>query len=210
MQQDMVYIVDDDHDVRKALTKSLLQAGFNAVAYSNAQEFLDKADLNTPCCLVLDVRMPGMSGLDLQQDLHEKGYKIPIIFITGHGDIPMSVRAIKGGAFEFLEKPYQVEELLDKIRQALVLGQKYVSERAERISITGRYETLTGREKEVLEFLVTDTAKVSNKSIAKELNISHRTVDDHRANIMRKMKASSLVELVEMMKLCVRTLVRDS
>jgi len=201
MQNDTVYIVDDDHDVRKALTRSLSQAGFYAQTFSSADEFLAEAELNRPCCLVLDVRMPGMSGLDLQQSLTDKGHQIPIIFITGHGDIPMSVRAIKQGAFEFLEKPYQVEDLLDKIQLAIELGRKLFSEQSEKALVADRYETLTGREKQVLKILVNDAANASNKTIARELNISHRTVDDHRAKVMRKMQAGSLVELVEMINL---------
>lgn len=201
MQNEMVYIVDDDHDVRKALTRSLSQAGYSAKTYSNADEFLSEADLEIPCCLVLDVRMPGMSGLDLQQTLNDNGQQIPIIFITGHADIPMSVRAIKGGAFEFLEKPYQVDDLLEKIKIATELGRTIFSKQKEKAAIVEKYATLTGREKEVLHLLVTDASNTSNKSIAKFLSISHRTVDDHRAKIMRKMQASSLVELVEMINL---------
>ncbi len=202
MQKDTVYIVDDDHDVRKALTRSLSQSGFRAETFSSATEFLDQADLHVPCCLVLDVRMPGMNGLDLQQNLVESGHQIPIIFITGHGDIPMSVRAIKAGAYEFLEKPYQVEDLLIKIQFAIEHGKKLLSDQGQKAEISEKYETLTGREKEVLQLLVADAANVSNKSIARKLNISHRTVDDHRAKIMKKMEASSLVELVEMTKVC--------
>lgn len=198
MQDDMVYIVDDDHDVRKALTRTLSQAGYSAETYSSANEFLSKANLEIPCCLVLDVRMPGMNGLDLQKTLNDNGQQIPIIFITGHADIPMSVRAMKGGAVEFLEKPYQVEDLLEKIKIATELGKKVFSEQEEKAAIAVKYETLTGREKEVLYLLVTDASTTSNKSIAKKLSISHRTVDDHRAKIMRKMDAGSLVELVEM------------
>lgn len=200
MDKAVVYIVDDDHDVRKALARSLSQEGFHVECFASAEKFLEHSRLSIPCCLVLDVRMPGMNGLDLHQLLVEQGQEIPVIFITGHGDIPMSVRAIKGGAFEFLEKPYQVTDLLEKIRQAIEHGKSRLQESSAKADTLGRYETLTGREKEVLQLLVEDAGNTSNKSIAKKLSISHRTVDDHRAKIMRKMQASSLVHLVEMTK----------
>lgn len=202
MGEEYVYIVDDDCDVRKALERSLSQEGFVIKAYSSAEEFLDNAAPDAMGCLILDVRMPGMSGMDLQKYLSEGGYEIPIIFITGHGDIPMSVRAIKDGAFEFLEKPYQVDELIVKIKLAIAHGRNKVSKNKEKLFVTGKYEKLTAREKEVFGLLVAGSANSSNKIIARKLDISHRTVDDHRAKIMLKMEASSLTELVEMAKIC--------
>ncbi len=203
MNKDCVFLVDDDCDVRKALSRSLSQEGYAVKAYSTAQEFLDNTVLESPdCgCLILDVRMPGMSGLDLQKYLSERGHGIPIIFITGHGDIPMSVRAIKDGAFEFLEKPYKVDDLIKKINLALIHGKQKATKYQEIEFVTSKYEKLTARETEVFGLLVAGSANTSNKIIAKELNISHRTVDDHRAKIMMKMEASSLTKLVEMAKL---------
>ena len=203
MNKDCVYVVDDDCDVRKGLTRTLSQEGFEVQAYKTAREFLDNNNIEGPgCgCLILDVRMPGMSGLDLQRYLTESGRGVPIIFITGHGDIPMSVRAIKDGAFEFLEKPYNVDDLIKKIHEAIDYGRNKVSKYQEKLLVTARYEKLIAREKEVLGLLVAGSANTSNKLIAKRLDISHRTVDDHRAKIMLKMEANSITELVEMAKI---------
>lgn len=202
MHKETVYIVDDDADVRKALTRSLSRQGYEVVAYPSAESFLTESMPGQAGCLVLDVRMPGMNGLELQRKLLADHVNLPIIFITGHGDIPMSVRAIKDGAFEFLEKPYQVEDLLQKIAEAVALGQQQSAIESYQSMIRERYETLTSREQEVLKLLVAGASDASNKTVGRQLNISHRTVDDHRAKIMQKMQARSFIELVELTKLC--------
>lgn len=202
MTGETIYIVDDDADVRKALERSLSKQGYSCESYPSADAFLSQATPSLPSCLILDVRMPGMNGLDLQRQLLKDGTPLPIIFITGHGDIPMSVRAIKDGAVEFLEKPYQVEELLEKITQAISLGKEQLLKDTQVREIQIRYKSLTARETQVMQLLVAGASDASNKTVAKELNISHRTVDDHRANIMHKMQARSITELVEMAKIC--------
>ena len=202
MNKDTVCIVDDDADVRKALTRSLTKHGYEVHAYESAEVLLAKPIPEQVACLVLDVRMPGMNGLELQRKLVEDDIHLPIIFITGHGDIPMSVRAIKDGAMDFLEKPYQVEDLLHKIGQAITTGLEKSSTVSQGIAIRERYESLTTREQEVLRLLVAGASDASNKTVAKLLKISHRTVDDHRAKIMLKMQARSFIELVEMSRVC--------
>lgn len=197
-----VYLVDDDVAVRTALTRSLTSRGYDVRAYASGEDFLEMLDASNPACLVLDVRMPGLSGLDLQAILVEKYPTLPIIFITGHGDIPMSVRAIKDGAFEFLEKPYRVEVLLRHIDDALVKSEELITEKDNVLEMKSRLDTLTNRELDVMKLLVAGIANSSNKEIARQLNISHRTVDDHRARIMAKMQARSFSELVEISKIC--------
>ena len=197
-----VHIVDDDEAVRKALTRSLEQRGFTVSSYASAEAFLASYSHESPGCLVLDVRMPGINGLELQEILAEKKIPLPIIFITGHGDIPMSVRAMKGGATDFLEKPYPVEMLVERLDSALEAGIQLHESALHASEIKGCYEQLTPREKDVMIRLVAGAADTSNKVIARELDISHRTVDDHRARVMAKMQARSLAELVEMAKVC--------
>ncbi len=197
-----VHIVDDDEAVRKALTRSLEQRGFTVSSYASAEAFLASYRHESPGCLVLDVRMPGINGLELQEILAEKKIPLPIIFITGHGDIPMSVRAMKGGATDFLEKPYPVEMLVERLDSALEAGIQLHESALHASEIKGCYEQLTPREKDVMIRLVAGAADTSNKVIARELDISHRTVDDHRARVMAKMQARSLAELVEMAKVC--------
>ena len=197
-----VYIVDDDEAVRKALTRSLEQRGFSVSTYASAEAFLAAYQHESPGCLVLDVRMPGINGLELQEILAEKQIPLPIIFITGHGDIPMSVRAMKGGATDFLEKPYPVEMLVERLEAALEAGVKLHEGAKHASEIRGCFEHLTPREKDVMTRLVAGAADTSNKVIARELDISHRTVDDHRARVMAKMQARSLAELVDMAKIC--------
>ncbi|MEE9336086.1 MAG: response regulator [Granulosicoccaceae bacterium] len=202
MHKHTVYVVDDDADVRKALTRSLSRHGYEVYAYASAEALLAEPIPKQVACLVLDVRMPGMNGLELQRKLLEDDIHLPIIFITGHGDIPMSVRAIKDGAKDFLEKPYQVEDLLQKIDQAIAAELERSSTHSQEIAVKEHYETLTAREQEVLRLLVSGASDASNKIVARQLEISHRTVDDHRAKIMLKMQARSFIELVEMSKVC--------
>ncbi len=201
-QEPIVYVVDDDADIRTALQRSLTQRGYHVECFESAEEFLSEPLSERHGCLVLDVRMPGISGLQLQEKMVSLGILLPVIFITGHGDIPMSVRAIKQGAVDFLEKPYPVEKLAALIEQALKQSAELQAQQAEHNEIRSNFNRLTARECDVMALLVAGAATTSNKMIARELGISHRTVDDHRSKIMAKMRARSLPELVEMAKLC--------
>lgn len=197
-----VYVVDDDESVRTALTRSLEKRGYRVHCFDSGNAFLEKYKAGGTGCLVLDVRMPGMSGLELQEKLIDRYPSLPIIFVTGHGDIPMSVRAMKNGAFEFLEKPYSVDALQEHIEQAIERSALLLEQEKHASEINERFAKLTARELDVMRLLVAGIANNSNKEIARDLDISHRTVDDHRARIMSKMQARSLAELVEMSKIC--------
>ncbi len=197
-----VHIVDDDPAIRSSLTASLEVRGLEVETYASAQDFLHSYEDNNIGCLVLDIRMPGIDGLDMQKILIEKNYSIPIIFVTGHGNVPMSVQALKNGAVDFLEKPYRQEILLECIEQALTKSKQERQKLAKNEQILERFSLLTPREKEVMEQLTKNTANASNKSIAEKLDISTRTVEDHRAKIMLKMQAKSLIELVSMTETC--------
>jgi len=189
----VVFVVDDDPAVREALCSLIRSVGLNAEAFASAQDFLNSPRPDAAACLVLDVRMPGLSGLDLQRELAGSDERVPIIFITGHGDIPMSVRAMKAGAAEFLPKPFRDQDLLDAIGQALERDRAARKERAALAEIRGRYDKLTAREREVAPLIVRG---MLNKQAAAELGISEITVKVHRRNVMRKMKVRSLAELV--------------
>ena len=197
-----VYVVDDDESVRTALTRSLIKRGYNVECYDSGIGFLQAYQSGHASCLVLDVRMPGMSGLELQDQIIDKFPSLPIIFVTGHGDIPMSVRAMKNGAFEFLEKPYSVDSLQQHIEHAIEKSAELIQKEEHASEINQRFAKLTARELDVMRLLVAGIANNSNKEIARKLDISHRTVDDHRARIMSKMQARSLAELVDMSKIC--------
>lgn len=197
-----VHVVDDDASVRTALSRSLEKRGYSVHCHNSGEAFLQSYESGHTGCLVLDVRMPGMSGMEVQERLAEQHPALPIIFVTGHGDIPMSVRAMKNGAFEFLEKPYSVESLQNHIELAISKSAELLEVETHKQEINQRFVKLTSRELEVMRLLVAGIANNSNKEIAKELEISHRTVDDHRARIMAKMEARSLAELVEMSKIC--------
>jgi two-component system response regulator FixJ len=190
-----VYIVDDDDAVRSALRLLLKSVGLATTPLSSAQEFLATYDLQQPGCLILDVRMPGMSGLELQQQLNLRGAIIPVIFITGHGDIPMAVEAMQQGAFDFLQKPFRDQDLIDRIQRALAKDVTGRVELRERSRIKERLESLTAREREVLELVASGKP---NKIMAADLGVSQRTVEIHRARVMEKMGASSLAQLVRM------------
>jgi FixJ family two-component response regulator len=188
-----VYIVDDDSGVRRAVQDLVESVGLRAESFATGQEFLNKKRTSDPSCLVLDVRLPQMSGLDFQHKLADVGVQIPIIFITAHGDIPMSVRALKSGAVEFLTKPFRDQDLLDAIQQALQRDRATLEQRDELHDLQGRYSILTARERDVMGLVV---AGMLNKQIASEIGISEATVKIHRGNVMQKMQAGSLIELV--------------
>ncbi|MGH8178153.1 MAG: response regulator FixJ [Steroidobacter sp.] len=190
-----IFIVDDDSAVRDALKLLLRSVGQAVETFGSAQEFLDAYSEDRPGCLVLDIRMPGMSGLELQQRLNEKHSILPIIFITGHGDVPMAVEAMQAGAVDFIQKPFRDQDLIDRINQALEKDSSNRAALGERNDIRRRLETLTPREREVLDLVVHGKA---NKVIAGDLKLSQRTVEIHRARVMEKMQASSLAHLVRM------------
>jgi len=191
----IVFVVDDDASVRRSTERLVRSAGFAIQSFASAREFLDNARIEKPGCLVLDVHMPGLSGLDLQRELARRDVEIPIIFLTGHGDIPMTVRAMKAGAVEFLTKPVKSRELLAAIESAIERGLVSHQARRETLALRQRYERLTPREREVLPLVV---AGLLNKQIAGEVAASERTVKFHRAHIMKKMEAESLADLVRM------------
>lgn len=190
-----VFVVDDDRSVREALADLLTSVGVQVRAFATAREFMQCKRPNAPACLVLDVRLPGESGLDLQRDVARLEEPLPIIFITGHGDVPMSVRAMKEGAVEFLTKPFREQELLDAVQQALKTDEAARERRARAAEVRGRYESLTPREREVMELVVSGRP---NKQIADALGTSEVTVKMHRGQVMRKMKADSVVDLLRM------------
>jgi FixJ family two-component response regulator len=191
----VVFVVDDDASLRESLKNLIRSVGLRVEAFPSAQEFLRSKRPNVPGCLVLDVRLPGLSGLDLQKRVAEADIEIPIIFMTGHGDIPMTVQAMKAGAVEFLTKPFRDQELLDAIQQALEINRKAREQRAEIEGLRRRFDSLTPREEEVMALMV---AGLLNKQIAAELGASETTVKIHRHRVMEKMGAGSLAELVRM------------
>lgn len=193
--QSTVFVVDDDRSVREGLVDLINSIGMKVEAFSSAQEFLRHKRPEAPACLVLDVRLPGPSGLDLQRQLGRSEQPIPIIFITGHGDIPMSVRAMKEGALEFLPKPFRDQDLLDAIHQALNSDRAAREQRAKAAELRCRYETLTPREREVMQLVVRG---LLNKQIASQLGASEVTIKMHRGQVMHKMRAESVVELLRM------------
>jgi FixJ family two-component response regulator len=196
MKQDpVVFVIDDDRMIRDGLQGLIRSVGLRVETFASAQDFLAAKRPDVPACLVLDVRMPGVSGLDLQLKLSEAGIHIPIIFITGHGDIPMSVRAMKEGAYEFLTKPVRGQDLLDAIQKAIASDHERRKEREELNEVRERFLTLTPREKEVLHLVV---AGLLNKQIADQLGMSELTVKTHRAHVMEKTNAESLAHLVRM------------
>jgi FixJ family two-component response regulator len=191
----IVFVVDDDASVREAVESLLRSVGLAVRCFGSASEFLDEAPLDALACLVLDVRLPGTSGLDLQRELTERHPDLPIIFISGHGDIRMSVRAIKAGAIEFLPKPFHDQDLLDAVQQALERARATRQSRDELLELNGRFGALTPRERQVLELVVTG---MLNKQIASALGIREVTVKIHRRQVMHKTAAQSVAELVRM------------
>jgi FixJ family two-component response regulator len=193
--ESIVFIINDDPLYRRSSERLVRSVGFNAQSFESARDFLSSRRPNVPSCLILDVRLPGLSGLDLQRELAEGGVHIPIIFVTGHGDIPMSVQAMKAGAVEFLTKPFRDQALLDAIRQAIGRDQVARQQHARNADLRRRYESLKPREREVFKCVVSG---MLNKQIADEIGATERTVKFHRGNIMRKMQVNSLAELVRM------------
>ena len=191
-----VFVVDDDEAVRRAINFLLKSVGLPVRTVASAAEFLKSYKPNQPGCLVLDVRMPGMSGIELQHELNVRGAPIPVIFITGHGDIPMAVEAMQHGAFDFLQKPFRDQDLLDRIQRALDRDTRNREALLQHVRIRERLEFLTPRERDVLALMVQGK---SNKVMARDLGVSERTVEIHRARVMEKTEAGSLAQLVRMM-----------
>jgi FixJ family two-component response regulator len=191
----VVFVVDDDISVRESLELLIGTEGWRAETFASAQEFLDRPRVLVPSCLVLDISLPGLNGLDLQERVARERIDIPIIFITGHGDVPMTVRAMKGGAVEFLTKPFSDEALLRAIRQALERSKVLLAQQSEMDALLQRYASLTRREQQVMALVVSG---LLNKQVGGELGISEITVKAHRGQVMQKMKADSLAHLVKM------------
>ena len=193
--EETVFVIEDDDSMRRALARLIRSVGLQVETSTSAQEFLSHPPPEGPCCLVLDIRLPGLSGLQLQESLNQYGMGIPIIFITGHGDVPMSVQAMKAGAMDFLQKPVNDQQLLDAVHRALSKDRRQRSQRARKVAVRGRYKILTPREQEVLSLVVSG---LKNKEIADEMGASERTVKVHRARVMEKMRAESLPHLVRL------------
>ncbi len=194
-QKSTVYIVDDDQAIRHAMELLMRSVGLDYEIFHSGDDFLTDHTNDRAGCLVLDIRMPGLGGLELQEKLNEMGSTLPIIFITGHGDVPMAVEAMQKGAVDFIQKPFRDQELLDRIGEALKADQERRSAREEQAEIQTRIDKLTNRERQVLDLVVTGKP---NKVIAYELGVSQRTVEIHRARVMEKMEAKSLADLVRM------------
>jgi len=191
----VVFVIDDDASMRDAISRLLNAVGLTVQTFASAREFLAGRLPDVPGCAVLDVRLPGLSGLDLQREMVERGIHIPVIFITGHGDIPMSVQAMKAGAVEFLTKPFRDQDLLDAVRSGIQLDRQGRKERAELAELRDGLRQLTPREREVMSLVV---AGLLNKQIALRLGTSEKTIKIHRSHVMQKMRADSLADLVRM------------
>lgn len=193
-EEAVVYVVDDDEAIRDSLRLLMRSVGLRSEVFANASDFLKSLDPARHACLLADIRMPGMSGLELQQELNERHIEIPTIFITGHGDVPMAVNAIRAGAIDFIQKPFRDQDLIDRIHEALQLDSVRSESRQEELNIRKRIATLTPREQEVMRKVVDGCA---NKVIALDLGVSQRTIELHRARVMHKMGVRSLADLVK-------------
>ncbi|MDX2512600.1 MAG: response regulator [Desulfobacterales bacterium] len=191
----LIFIVDDDPDVRLALSRLIDSVELDFETFASADEFLLRKLPNRPCCLILDIRMPGLNGLELQEELVKREHAIPIVFITGHGDIPMSVKAMKKGAVDFLPKPFDEEDLLSAVDKAIAKSDQMRKSELEKANVQGLLQALTPREHEVMRWVITG---MLNKQIARTLDISEKTVKFHRAHIMEKMQVESVAELVRL------------
>jgi len=194
-QSPVVVLLDDDPGVRRSLSLALSLAGYQVEAYATAEDLLRGLDPSQPGCLVLDLRMPGMDGLEVQQALGDRGCSLPVIFMSAYGDIPTTVRALKAGAVDFLEKPFSTESLITRIEEAIAIDRRQRAQKVLRQTIIERAGHLTGRETEVMQLV---TAGLSNKDIARQLEISPRTVEKYRARVMEKMHADSIADLCQM------------
>ncbi len=201
MSEPTVFLVDDDPAIRKSLPRALQSRGYIVEAFASAQDFLNAYDSSRAGCLVLDLSMPEMDGLELQRHLGKKAPELPIIFITGHGNIPQSVQALRAGALDFIEKPFRQKALLDRIDEAFANQKVRADLKKDPVAIRQRAARLTDREVDVLKLLTGSGSQLSNKAIARELDISHRTVEHHRARAMAKLDVTSLTELAEVSKL---------
>lgn len=198
-EEQTVFVVDDDAAMRESMALMLDQAGFRVRTFPSAETFLESCEPADPGCLVLDLRMPGMGGLDLQRILTRRGYRIPIIFLSAFGDVPATVRAIQGGALDFLEKPVSMEILVGRVRQSLEEDRRRRSLAAEELRVRALFEQLTAREREVMELAIKGLV---NKVIASRLGISRRTVENHRARVMEKMGVGNIAELCQLAAIC--------
>jgi FixJ family two-component response regulator len=198
-EEQTVFVVDDDAAMRESMALMLDQAGFRVRTFPSAETFLESCEPADPGCLVLDLRMPGMGGLDLQRILTRRGYRIPIIFLSAFGDVPATVRAIQGGALDFLEKPVSMEVLIGRVRQSLEEDRRRRSLAAEELRVRALFEQLTAREREVMELAIKGLV---NKVIASRLGISRRTVENHRARVMEKMGVGNIAELCQLAAIC--------
>lgn len=195
-----VFVVDDDPDIRSSLSRALGKRGLQVQVFASAQAFLDAYDGQEPGCLILDHGMPDMTGLELQKHLNKHEYPLEIIFITGHGGVPESVQAIKGGAVDFLEKPFRQSVLFERIQTAFVINRKRLSERRKIQMARARFDRLTAREQEIVDRIVSAPSEASSKEIGLFLGISHRTVDHHRARILEKLEVKSVAELIALVQ----------
>lgn len=202
MQTSTVFIVDDDEAVRISLSRSLQHQDYRVESFESGDTFLEAIEPGQYGCILLDIAMPGMSGIEVQTELANRDCQMPIIFMTGHGDVPTSVKAIRNGALEFLEKPYSMEVLFERIEEALELETSRHWDELKNSEILKRFETLTKREKDVMVNLTSGHANLSSKEIAREIGISHRTVEEYRSRIFLKMEASSITHLAQMAKVC--------
>lgn len=201
MPEPIVFLVDDDPAIRKALPRALEMRGYQVQAYPSAKEFLDDYHAHQAGCLVLDLSMPDMDGLELQDLLRRRAPDLPVIFITGHGSIPQSVQALRAGALDFLEKPFRQEALLSRIDEAFASQKIKHDQKKDPVALREKAARLTDRETDVFRLLTRSETKLTNKEVARELNISHRTVEHHRARMMEKLDVTTLPELLEVSKL---------